>query len=359
MQGWHSEGELTTEQAPRASFGGRRAGLWGVQPLTRPPGVRLPTPDPRPQRETASRPPCACVCREHAGHGCRPGHAGSGREWTRGCAGQRTVEGRGHLGPVSGCSPTEESLPCVTCALRVHGRVRGSSCASRVGCMCMEPCDHTCVCVCTRVCLSGRGDRGHAPSELSRQLPGWDISALTCVDKAGGTPGFLWSGFSKKPSPETPVLQTWHAPALWGLPDGETKVSLMSIRRQTPWRPEPPPCPGLSPRTRCRPAPCRRGRHQGPLEALHGPALCNRSPLWWRPHESRQTRNWSYRNSTLRQEPEMGTHPPSGSIGHGAIPAVCSGSREACTSTRTPRLETCVSKGSPCRRLSNGPRTPT
>lgn len=124
-------------------------------------------------------------------------------------------------------------------------------------------------CACTRVCLSGRVDQGHASSELSGQLPSWDISALTCVDEAGGTPGFLRSGFSKKLSPETPILQTWHAPALWGHPDGEAKISPMSVRRQTPWRPEPPPCPSLSPRTRRRPAPRPRGRHQGPLGALH------------------------------------------------------------------------------------------
>ena len=250
----------------------------------------------------------------------------AGARGAQGVSGHVGVQCRGPLGPVSGCSPTGEpavcdvrsacarasqrQLLCLQGGLHVHGTLRSH------------------VCVCTCVCLSGREDRDHAPSELSRQLPGGDISALTCVDKAGGTPGFLWSSSSKKPSPETPVLQTWHAPALWGLPDGEAKISPMSVRRQTPWRPEPPPCPGLSPRTQCRPAPCPRGRHQGPLAALHGPALCNRSPLCWRPHKSRQTRNWSFRNSTLRQEPKMGTHPPSGSVGHGAVPAVRSGSRE-------------------------------
>lgn len=75
VQGWHGEGELTTEQAPRASLGGCRAGLWEGCPATHM-APRSTPPNPRPQRETASRPPCASVCRGHAGHGCQPGHAG-------------------------------------------------------------------------------------------------------------------------------------------------------------------------------------------------------------------------------------------------------------------------------------------
>lgn len=91
VQGWHSEGELATEQAPRASWEGCGAGLWEgcPAPHTAP---RSTPPNPRPQRETASWPPCASVCREHAGHG-----AGRGMR-AQGVSGHAGVQGRGQRG---------------------------------------------------------------------------------------------------------------------------------------------------------------------------------------------------------------------------------------------------------------------
>lgn len=60
----------------------------GVQPLTWPPGARLPTPDPREkQHHGRPVPPCAGDTRDT---GASRGTRGSGREWTRGCAVQRT-----------------------------------------------------------------------------------------------------------------------------------------------------------------------------------------------------------------------------------------------------------------------------